>query len=197
MSAPRFAYPVTLDVRGKRAVVIGRDAVAAGKAGALVAAGADVIVRDELRPDDLDGTFLCVASSPDPGVRRSIFEACRERGVLVNVMDDPPHCDFAAPALIRRGDLAIAVSTGGRSPALARRIREDLERRFGEEWAEIADLLGEVRAQTLPDLPDLGERSRRWQAALDAVDVEGLVREGRRAEARTALIERLEEARER
>ena len=191
MSTSRFGYPVTLDVRGKRAVVIGKDAVVAGKAEALHAAGADVLVRDEFRPDDLDDASLCVASSADPRERAAIHSACRARGVLVNVMDDPAHCDFAAPAVIRRGDLTIAVSTGGRSPALARRLREDLERRFGEEWQDIVELLGEVRAETLPALPELDDRSARWQTALDLVDVEGLVREGRRDEAKSELIEHL------
>src|SRR5207244_8780543 len=115
----RFAYPVSLDVEGKRAVVIGRDDAAAAKAVSLREAGAEVVARDELRPDDLDGAFICVASSPDPRERAAIFRACRERGVLVNVMDDVAHCDFAAPAIVKRGDLTIAISTSGRSPALA------------------------------------------------------------------------------
>jgi precorrin-2 dehydrogenase/sirohydrochlorin ferrochelatase len=187
----RFAYPVSLDVRGRRAVVIGRDAAAAGKADALRAAGADVVAIDELRPDVLDGAFICVASSPDPAERRGIFEACRERGVLVNVMDDPQHCDFAAPAIVRRGDLTIAIATGGRSPALARRLREELEDRFGEEWAGVMDVIGEAREETLRDLPDLPERIARWKDALDLSETEELVRGGRRDEAKARLVDRL------
>jgi precorrin-2 dehydrogenase/sirohydrochlorin ferrochelatase len=187
-----FAYPVTLDVAGKRAVVVGRDAIAAGKVEALRDAGADVVVVEGVfRPEVLDGAFLCVASSPDVSEREAIFQAARDRGVLVNVMDDPARCDFAAPAIVRRGDLTIAIATGGRSPALARRLREELERRFGEEWAEVMDVIGEAREETLSALPDLGDRIRRWQQALDLDEVESLVREGRGAEAKERLRSRL------
>jgi precorrin-2 dehydrogenase/sirohydrochlorin ferrochelatase len=188
----RFAYPVTLDVSGKRAVVIGPEAVAAGKVDALSEAGAEVtVIEDAFRPEQLDGAFVCVASSSDPEERRAIYEAGRARGVLVNVMDDPEHCDFAAPAVVRRGDLTIAIATGGRSPALARRLREELERRYGEEWAEIMDVIGQARAETLASLPDLRDRIRRWKEALDLDEVESLVREGRAVEAKQRLRNRL------
>lgn len=188
-----FGYPVSLEVSGRTAVVIGAEAVRQGKAEALAAAGAAVIVRDEdeWTPADLDGAFLCVASSADPATREAIYRAGRERGVLVNVMDDVPRCDFAAPAVVRRGELAIAISTGGRSPAMARRLRERLEIEFGPEWAEVLSLLGEVRDQTLSALPDLGERAARWSAALDEGELARLVREGRHDEARRRLRRRL------
>ena len=186
----RFGYPVSLDVGGKRAVVVGD---ARGKADALRAAGAEVseISLREFGPKALDGAFVCVASSGDPAEREAIFRACRERGVLVNVMDDPVRCDFAAPAVVRRGDLTIAVSTSGRSPALARRLREELERRFGPEWAEILDVVGNVRDETNAELPDLGTRIERWQDALDLDELEELVRDGRSDEARELLRGRL------
>src|SRR5262249_49678433 len=127
-----FGYPVSLDLTGRRAVVIGDEAVRQGKVQALADAGAEVAVvgEREWRPQDLDGAFVCVASSAEPTTRAWVHRAARDRGVLVNVMDDPIHCDFAAPAVVRRGELTIAISTGGRSPALARRLREDLEVRF-------------------------------------------------------------------
>jgi precorrin-2 dehydrogenase/sirohydrochlorin ferrochelatase len=109
----------------------------------------------------------------------------------VNVMDDIPNCDFAAPAVVRRGDLVLAISTGGRSPALARRLREELEARFGQEWAEILDVLRDVRQRTLPALPDLRERSTRWQAALDLDEAKALVGDGKADELRRRLLERL------
>lgn len=189
----RFGYPVSLDVTGKRAVVVGQEAVAQGKADALRAAGAEVTVvaGRSLRPDDLDGAFVCVASSPDPEERDAIARACRRRGVLVNVMDDPDRCDFAAPAVVRRGDLTIAVSTSGRSPAVAARLREELEDRYGPEWAEVLDVIGDVREETNPVLPDLPTRIARWKRALDLDEIDGLVRSGRTEEARRRLRERL------
>lgn len=188
-----FGYPVLLELAGKRAVVIGAAAVRRGKADSLLAAGADVTVLDEgdWRPSDLDGAFICVASSSDPTERRRIARAARERGVLVNVIDDIPNCDFAAPAIVRRGDLVIAIATGGASPALARRLREELSERFGPEWTEILDVLREVREEMLPFLPDLGVRSRRWRDALDAEEAELLVRGGRRDELKARLLRRL------
>jgi precorrin-2 dehydrogenase/sirohydrochlorin ferrochelatase len=210
--SPRFGYPVSLDLHGRAAVVIGDAAVANGKVEGLLAAGASVtvvadgppgalsalqsdprvtVVRRPWHPADLDGATVCVAASANPVTRAAVSRAARERGVLVNVMDDVEHCDFAAPALVRRGDLLIAVSTGGRSPALARRLREELERRFGDEWATVLDLLAEVRASTLGLLPDLQERARRWQDALDLDELQALVRDGRYEQARQALLARL------
>ncbi len=211
----RFAYPVSLELGGRRALVVGDLAVAHGKAEALAGAGAEVTVvaegpaaaldrlerdgrmtvrRRRFAPGDLDGMFLCVAASPDPELRAAIHREARARQVLVNVMDDPEHCDFAAPAVVRRGDLVIAVSTGGRSPALASRLREQLEQRYGPEWEALLDLLAEVRAQTIASLPDVDERIRRWRAALRLDEVEALLRDDRRDEARQRLLDRLSSA---
>src|SRR6266536_1805229 len=156
----------------------------------LERAGA-TIARRGFDPADLDGAFLCVASSDDPEQRAAIFAEARARGVLVNLVDDTDHCDFAAPAVVRRGELVIAVSTGGRSPALASRLRRLLEERFGPEWEELAALLGEVREETLPLLPDVGERSRRWRHALELEELEALVRAGRAEQARERLLAHL------
>jgi siroheme synthase-like protein len=207
-----FGYPVSLELADRNAVVIGAGAVAQGKVEALVAAGARVtviatgppkrldrlagdervtVLRRSFEPGDLQGAFVCVAHSDEAGTRAAIYREGREHGVLVNVMDDPPHCDFAAPAVVRRGDLIIAVSTGGRSPALARRLRIDLEARYGPEWAEMLDVLERARHLTLPALPDLGERSRRWERALDLDEVRELVRVGRADDARDRLVGRL------
>jgi siroheme synthase-like protein len=211
-----FGYPVSLELADRKAVVIGDEAVRQGKVDALVAAGGRVTVvaegpaaklrqfekdpritllRRRFHPDDLNGAFICVASSEDPEERASIYREGRGRRVLVNVMDDVAHCDFAAPAVVRRGDLTIAIGTGGRSPALARRLREELERRFGPEWEEILRLLGEVREETLAELPDVAERSERWSEALDLDELETLVGSGRGDEAREILRRRLVGAR--
>jgi precorrin-2 dehydrogenase/sirohydrochlorin ferrochelatase len=188
-----FAYPVFLELRGKRAVVIGSLALEEDKDEALRSAGADVDVfaNGAWRPEDLDGAFICVASSVDTGERDAIARAARERGVLVNVMDDVPNCDFAAPAILRRGDLVLAISTGGASPAVARKVREALELRYGSEWGETLAVIAEVRRETLPALGDLRVRSKRWRQALDLDEAVELVRTGRSEELRRTLIERL------
>jgi len=188
-----FGYPAFLELSGKRAVVIGGQAVAEGKPAALAAAGAEVTVLQNRgwSPADLDGAFVCVAHSADPAERDAIARAARDRGVLVNVMDDVPNCDFAAPAVVRRGELVLAISTGGRSPALARKLREGLEERFGSEWGEILEILREVREETLPLLPDLRECSRRWNEALDLDEAATLVVSGSRDELKAKLLGRL------
>jgi precorrin-2 dehydrogenase/sirohydrochlorin ferrochelatase len=188
-----FGYPVLLELRGRRAIVVGALAEAEGKVAALREAGADVRVLDEgaWAPEDLDGAFLCVASSDDPTERDAIARAARSRGVLVNVMDDVPNCDFAAPAVVRRGDLVLAIGTGGRSPAIARKLREDLERRFGDEWAEILDVVARVREETRSVLPGLAARARGWRRALDLEEATELVRAGRGDELRRRLLERV------
>ena len=210
-----FAYPVFLELGGRRCVVVGETAVREGKVEGLLAAGAGHVVvfangavarldaleqehapfvsveRRAWRPDDLDGAYLCVASDPDAATRAAIAKECRARGVLVNVMDDIANSDWAAPALVRRGDLVLAISTGGRSPALAKKLRQELEARFGAEWADVLHVLRQVRDETLPDLPDLGERARRWARALDLAEAEELVRDGRHDELAERLRSRL------
>lgn len=188
-----FAYPVLLELSGRRAVVIGSLALAERKDVALRQAGAEVEVfaNGAWRPRDLDDAFLCVASSDDAAERDAIAAAARERGVLVNVMDDVPNCDFAAPAVVRRGDLVVAIGTGGRSPAVARKVREDLEARYGEEWAEVLEVIAEVRNETLPALKDLATRARRWRRALDLDEAAALVRARRSDELRRRLLDRL------
>ena len=206
-----FGYPVFLELEGRLAVVVGSDAVRANRPEALLDAGARVTViaegpeerlqelagrgasieRRSYLPGDLAGAFICVAAVDDPAVADSIASEARARGVLVNVMDNVPNCDFAAPAIVRRGDLQIAIGTGGRSPALARRLREELSERYGPEWTEAVRVIGDVRADTLSALPDLADRGRRWSRALDLDELLTLVREGRSAEAAGRLTARL------
>jgi siroheme synthase-like protein len=208
-----FGYPVLLELTGRRAVVVGELAVEAGKVEGLLAAGAEVTVvakgpeaalarleadarvtvhrRGYRGPADLSGAVLCVASAAEPGVRNAIAADARAAGVLVNVMDDVPNCDFAAPAIVRRGDLVVAIGTGGRAPALASRLRAELSERFGPGWTELVDVVSRVRAETLPLLPDFEDRSRRWKAALDLDELERLLAAGQPDLAATRLRARL------
>jgi siroheme synthase-like protein len=208
-----FGYPVLLELTGRRTVVIGDVAVEAGKVEGLLAAGAEVTVvakgpeaaldrleadpkvtvhrRGYRGPSDVSGAVLCVAHAAEPGVRDAIAADARAAGVLVNVMDDVPNCDFAAPAIVRRGDLIVAIGTGGRAPALASRLRAELSERFGPDWTELVEVVGRVRADTLPHLPDFEDRSRRWRSALDLAELEGLIAAGQGDLAATRLRDRL------
>jgi precorrin-2 dehydrogenase len=202
-----FGYPVMLDLRGRRCVVIGETAVRERKVEGLLAAGADDVVvvapgagdvppgvevlRRSWEPEDLDGAFLVVASTDDAEEGAAIARAARARGALVNVMDDVANCDWAAPSVVRRGDLVFAIATGGGSPALARALRVELSGAFGPEWAEVVRVLREVRDQTVAELPDRQERARRWRASLDVNEAGALAREGRFQELRDILLARL------
>jgi precorrin-2 dehydrogenase / sirohydrochlorin ferrochelatase len=208
-----FGYPVMLELADRRCVVIGAVAVREGKVEGLLAAGAtDVLVvasapdarladlevlpevtveRRRWRADDLNGAFLVVASSADPGEREAIAREARCRRALVNVMDDIPNCDWSAPAIVRRGELVLSIATGGASPALAKRLREALSQRFGEEWSEVLSVVRAVREETMPALPDFATRAERWARALDLDEAVALVREGQSDELATRLRTRL------
>ncbi len=207
----RFGYPVLLDLAGRRCVVVGRRAVGDGKVEGLLAGGATEVlvladgpegrlaalradhrVRVEARhwrPEDLEGAVL-VVGSPGRDAGRLAREA-RARGALVNVVDDPGRSDVAAPAVVRRGELVVAIGTGGSSPALARRLREDLEARLGPHLARLVEVVGDVRRRTLAALPDPGLRAQRWREALDLAEAEALVAAGRDEELRERLTARL------
>jgi len=209
----RFGFPVLLELAGRRCVVIGALPIREGKVEALLAGGAtDVLVVAVAPAERLDGlellegvmvarrawttahlrgAFLVIAHDPDSGERARLSQAARAAGALVNVVDDIPACDWAMPAIVRRGELLLAIGTGGASPALARKIREKLETEYGPEWAEVLRVLREVREETMPLLPDLRERSQRWRDALDPDEAAALVRSGDVDELRGRLVARL------
>jgi siroheme synthase-like protein len=186
VSYPCSYFPLFVNLRGKRCVVVGAGEIAAGKVDGLMRCGAEITVvspravpyiqkaarggklawlRRAFKAEDVDGAFLAIAATAAPRVNAAVFRACTERGVLCNAVDDPEHCDFIYPAVMRRGALQIAVSTGGRSPALAGRIRQDLEARFGPEWELLLERLGRERDEILHARLDGAERARRLRSA--------------------------------
>jgi precorrin-2 dehydrogenase / sirohydrochlorin ferrochelatase len=151
-----------LDLSGTRCVVVGGGAVATRKARKLLQAGAEVaVISPEVLPElegmgvetsrrpyeygDLEGADLAFAATDSREVNAAVAREARERGVRVNVADRPSEGDFAVPSTLRRGGLQVAVSTGGASPTLARRIRDELEASFGPEWAGVVEELETVR----------------------------------------------------
>jgi siroheme synthase-like protein len=176
-----FGFPVSLEVAGRRCVVFGAGPVAQSRAAALLDAGAVVTVIARPHEDgDLAGAFLAVAATGDAAETARIFAEAEREGVLLNAVDDPAHCHFAVPAVLRRGDLVVAVSTGGRAPGYAGRVRDELARVVGAEHGTLLELIAGMRAE----LPL--EWARKWRPALDH-DLIGLVRGGRTGEARTLL----------
>jgi uroporphyrin-III C-methyltransferase/precorrin-2 dehydrogenase/sirohydrochlorin ferrochelatase len=158
-------FPIFVKLEGRPVLVVGAGPVGESKIAGLLAAGASITVvaphatpkvrewvkqgklawrEREVQPSDLDGMALVIAAVPAE-VAKSVFAEARVRGVLCNSVDDPDNCDFYYPAVVNRGDLQIAISTAGHSPALAQRLRRELERQFGPEYAGWIQQLGEAR----------------------------------------------------
>lgn len=195
-------HPVFLRLEGRRCVVVGGDAAAAQKAAACARAGATVTVvaadagaemaatvraaaathlAREYRPGDLAGAFLAYASTRDPVlIERLRAEAARER-VLLNVVDVPEACTFLAPAVVDRGELQVAVGTGGASPGLAARLRRELEAHVGPEYVPFVAILGAVRRVLAADPARAAARSEVLATLLTSPLLE-LVRRGARGE---------------
>jgi len=163
-------YPLFLDIKGRKAVVIGGGAVAARKVSGLLSAGAAVtvispravreleqlaakkrikLIRKAYWEGALAGAFLVVCAASAKGANEAAAREARERGLLLNVVDAPEECSFIVPSVIDRGSLVIAISTSGKSPALAKRLREGIGDAIGEEYETFVDLLGSVRKKLL------------------------------------------------
>ena len=159
-------FPMFVKLRGRLCVVIGGGTIAAGKVESLLHAEARVrVIAPDLHPSlielaqqhriewhgrpyaagDLEGAFLVIAATSAPGVNAAVFHEADARGIFCNSVDDPENCHFYYGSIVRRGDLQIAVSTNGKSPALAQRLRQELESQFGHEYATWLDWLGAAR----------------------------------------------------
>ncbi len=200
-SGPMRTLPVFLvGLAKRRCLVVGGGRIAAEKVRSLLDGGAgqiDVVspeLGSELEPlvdgervrhvprsfqsSDLDGAFLAIAATNDPALNRRVYEEADSRGILSQVVDDPAHCTFIMPSVVRRGDLVIAISTGGASPALAVRLRERLEQELGEEYAAFVRLAGELRPLIMDSIADPNARKELWYRLVDSPDVLRLLKEG-------------------
>ena len=188
-------HPVFLRLEGRRCVVVGADAPAAAKAAACLRAGADVTlvapevpaalaaerglrhVGRDYRPGDLEGAFLAFASTRDTALIAQLRDEAERERVLLNVIDVPDASTFLSPAVLTRGELTVAIGTGGASPALAARLRRDLEAHVGPEYAPFVAILGAIRRALAPE----PGRAEVLSALLDSALLD-LVRRGAREE---------------
>lgn len=195
-------YPMFVSLEGRHCLVVGAGQVGLRKIRSLAQCGAspltileprrpdaaledlaalpDVrLLRREFAESDLDGVFLAIAATGDPGLNRRIAGLCRQKDILCNVIDAPEQGSFIVPSSVVRGDLTIAVSTGGASPALTKRIRKDLQERFGEEYAQFLTLLGRLRPAVLALGRTSGENAALFRALAGSRLLEALRREDR------------------
>jgi siroheme synthase-like protein len=202
-------YPVYLDLRDRLSVVVGGTALAEEKARGLLAAGARVTVialegtaglaelargaalvhlARGFKDGDLAGAALVIVTESDPAVRDAVFAEAREGNVLINTVDDLPRCNWIAPSILRRGHLTIAISTAGKAPVLAVRLRQRLESEIGFEHARFLEMASEVRAPLAVRHPDFEERRARWYRLVDS-DVLELLRGGEEEAAHGRFLE--------
>src|SRR5438874_12252538 len=174
-------FPIFLKLEGCRCLVVGAGKVAEGKIRGLLDAGASVEVvapfavpqiqqwfgqgvlswqQRVFEPRDLDHASIVIAATPSHEVNTQVFEEAQLRNVLCNSVDDPENCDFYYPAVVQRGDLQIAISTNGRSPALAQRLRQELEEQFGAEYESWVAELGKAREELTAQVLDVEARKK-------------------------------------
>lgn len=173
-------YPVFLDLKNKKSVVIGGGSVAERKVVTLLSCKADVsVISPDITPrlrelakkkkltyikkryedKDIKNAFLVVAATNNRDANKAVFAAAKKYKCLLNIVDKPDESNFIVPSLISRGDLTIAVSTGGKSPALAKQIRKELQQRYGKEYEIFIKAMGKAREQVLKNVPS--EKARR------------------------------------
>jgi precorrin-2 dehydrogenase / sirohydrochlorin ferrochelatase len=203
-------YPVFLNLQGKKCVVVGGGEVALRKVKTLLDCGADVtvispvlhpdlgayaakkplrLIQRSYKPGDLKGAVLVIAGTDNRKINLQVGEEAKMTGGLVNLVDDPGPSDFIVPSFFRKGELTLAVSTGGASPALARKIRTKLEEDYSGVYAGLLPLVGEVRARMKKK--GLKADAETWQEALDLERLVPLVKAGKLKAAKTALLKKL------
>ena len=186
---PMRYYPAFLNLAGRECLVIGGGQVALRKAAALLSCGAKVRVvspelgeglrrllrlkrvvwiRRRFRPSDLRGARLAVCATDDDQVSRLAAAEAARRGIWMNVVDQPALCSFIVPSVVHRGRLALAISTGGASPALAKWIRKDLQARYGPEFGRLVARMAGARGRVLRAVPSSARRKRLFERALSA-----------------------------
>lgn len=202
-------YPAYLDLREHPCVVIGGGAAAEHKALSLIEAGADVTVislslspklhelsdsgkithlQKEFEDQDVSGAFLVIAAADSPAVNTNAAQICKKKHVLVNVDASHEESSFIVPSVVERGDLVIAVSTAGASPALSLKIAQELGQQYGHEYESFLDKLTTIRKRILEGVADEGERGKIFQAIIDS-DVVELLRQGKTHEAEIRMTE--------
>ncbi len=191
-------YPVYIQLRDQPCVVIGGGKIAEGKVEGLLAADARVtVVSPDLtsrlqervkqgqiayisrtyQAGDLTGAFLVICATDQTEINHQVWEEASANRQLVNVVDDTPHCNFIAPAILRKGDLTIAISTSGKAPALAVRLKEQLQKEIGPEYERFLELAGQLREPIAHHVPDFETRKSLWYDLVDS-DVLDLLARG-------------------
>ena len=203
-------YIACLRLSGRRCLVVGGGEIGLEKVEGLLACDADVVLvapdavpeleayaaegsiaweRRTYEPGDLEGTFMVIAATSDTEINISVYDEAERRAMLVNVVDVPPLCNFILPAILRTGPLAIAISTAGASPALAKRMKREIAENFGEPYAHLAMILNDARGWAKGTLPTYQDRKEFFEGIVNGdPDPIELLRDGRTDEV-DAIVE--------
>jgi siroheme synthase-like protein len=204
-------YIACLKLKGRDCLVVGGGEVGLEKTEGILACGGDAVLvapdaceplrdlaeegsikwhqRPYAGPAELEGMFMAIAATDDSEVNIKVYEDAEERAMLINVADVPPLCNFILPAIVRTGPLAIAISTAGSSPALAKRMKREIAELYGEEYARLAVILNEVRGWAKGNLPTYNDRRDFFEGIVNGEpDPIALLRGGRESDL-LALIE--------
>jgi siroheme synthase-like protein len=190
-------YPVYIEMREQPCVVIGGGKIAESKVEGLLAAKANVtVISPDLtanlrelveekkityiarayQPGDLTGAFMVICATDQTQINHQVWQEASANRQLVNVVDDTPRCNFIAPSILRKGDLSIAISTSGKAPALAVRLKERLQRELGPEYERFLELAGELREPLARQVPDFETRKAIWYELVDSEILDVLAR---------------------
>jgi len=190
-------YPVYIELREQPCIVIGGGKIAEGKVEGLLAGWANVtVISPDLtahlrelveekkitylarayQPGDLTGAFMVICATDQAEINHQVWQEASANRQLVNVVDDTPRCNFIAPSILRKGDLTIAISTSGKAPALAVRLKERLQRELGPEYERFLELAGELREPLARHIPDFETRKALWYELVDSEILDVLAR---------------------
>lgn len=206
-------YPVMLDIQGKKCIVIGGGKIALRKTLSLLEGGAKVtvisieinkeirelaknnkikLIEGKYNKKYMGNCYLVYAATDNKAVNEDVYKYCNEKNILVNVVDKPEICNFIVPSKLQRGDLTIAISTNGKSPMLARKIRLELEEEFDDRYEVFLNIMGEVRKEAFKVLRDANMRSEFYKKIIYGNYIDRLVKEDKE-EIKREILEKLNE----
>lgn len=198
-------YPIFLNLTDQLSVIVGGGTIAEGKVTGLLEADAKVLViapevtpaMQELaesgrfvweqrtyRDGDLEGAAIAISATDDPEVNHQVWAEANRRGILINVVDDVPYCNFIAPAIVRRGDITLAISTNGKMPALAAHMRREMDKTFGDEYLQLLEMTSPMRVELGAKHLPYTTRQQLWRKLFEETELIHLVRQGEEEAAR-------------
>ena len=191
-------YPIFLNLTDQLSIIVGGGTIAEGKVTGLLEADAKVLViapevtpamrelaesgrvtweQRAYRDGDLEGAAIAISATDDPEVNHQVWAEANRRGILINVVDDVPYCNFIAPALVRRGDITLAISTNGKMPALAAHMRREMDKTFGDDYLKLLEMTAPLRVELGTKNLPYKTRQQLWRKLFEETELLSLIRQ--------------------